>query len=220
MESLTDNLEQYVLANCNVCGFWRIANTKILGGFHSAYELSARRGVAKIFRVDDIDIPLSDLKRFLKKNPKNLAHVNPDAFECLISDCLRAAFPQCDLIKVGGRHDRGIDAILVHDTGERYLVQIKRRSNIDKNESVDVVRVLNGVVFRENAAKGLVITTARNYTPNAQQETWVQSDAGAWQSIDLYGFDDIVEWLDLPDAAPYQPWLSFAEGVKLTIPIF
>jgi len=93
-------------------------------------------------------------------------------------------------------------------------------SNIEKNESVDVVRQLNGVIFRENAAKGLVITTAKNYTPDAQQETQVQSDTGAWQSIDLYGFEDIVKWLELPDVVPYQPWQPFIEKVELTKPIF
>jgi HJR/Mrr/RecB family endonuclease len=202
MWSITDEKERFVLAHCEICGFWRVVSTDGLGSFHTSRELSAHRGVAKLFQIDGLDVPLSDLKRFLRQNPAHLAHVNPYAFEDLVADCLRAAFPQCDLVNVGGRHDRGIDIILIQTTGERYLVQIKRRSNIEKNESVDVVRYLNGVIFRENAAKGLVVTTARNYTPDAQQETLVQSDTGVWQSIDLYGFQDIVEWLGLPNVVP------------------
>ena len=220
MRSVTDDPEQFVLANCEVCGFWRVVDTDGLGSFHAARKLSAHRGVAKVFRVDGLDIPLSDLKRFLRHNPTNLAHVNPYAFEGLVADCLRTAFPQCELIKVGGRRDRGVDAILIQNTDEQYLVQIKRRSNINKNEGVDVVRQLNGVIFRENAAKGLVVTTARNYTPDAQQETLVQSDTGVWQSIELYDFEDIVEWLNLPDIVPYQPWQPFIGEAKLTKPIF
>lgn len=220
MQSITDDDERFVLANCETCGFWRVVNTGGLGSFHNGRELIAHRGVAKLFQVEEVGVPLADLKRFLRQNPKHLAHVNPYAFEDLMHDCLRAAFPECELVKVGGRRDRGIDLILVQTTGERYLVQVKRRSNIEKNETVDVVRQLNGVIFRDNEAGGLVVTTAKGYTPAAQQETQVLSASGVWQSIDLYGFSDIVKWLDLPDAVPYQPWQEFIAGAELTNPIF
>lgn len=220
MRSSTDEPEHFVLANCEFCGFWRVVDTSGLGGFHNGRELSAHRGIAKRFQVDDLEVPISDLKRFLRGNPTHLAHVNPYAFEDLIRDCLRAAFPGCELIKVGGRHDRGIDLILIQTTGEQYFVQVKRRSNIKKNEGVDVVRQLNGVIFRENAAKGLVITTAKNYTADAKQETQIRSGNGVWQSIDLYGFDNIVQWLNLPEVIPYRPWHSITGGAELTKPIF
>jgi HJR/Mrr/RecB family endonuclease len=216
MRSMTDEHEKYVLASCDVCGFWRVVDTSQLGGFHHSRKLSAHRGIAKLFQVADLDAPIADLKRYLRHNPTHIAHVNPYAFEDLIGSCLRAAFSGCEVIKVGGRRDRGIDLILVQTTGERYLVQVKRRSNINKNESVDVVRQLNGVIFRENAAKGLVITTARDYTADAEQETRAQSDRGIWQSIDLYGFEDIVNWLNILEAKPYEPWRPLIGAVQLT----
>jgi hypothetical protein len=156
----------------------------------------------------------------LRNHPKHLAHVNSRVFEELIADCLTSAFPTSEVIKVGGSGDRGIDIMLLNTSGEKYLVQIKRRSNIEKNESVEVVRLLNGVLFRENAAKGLVITTAKNYTRAAVQETWVKSDEGVWQSIDLYGYEDLVTWLNLQSPEPHEPWATITGQIQFSKPLF
>jgi restriction system protein len=216
MRSRTDKKESHVLADCESCGFWRVVHVKNIGGFKNGEPVVASRGVAKLYHVDSLEVPLADLRRFLKRNPSHLAHVNPFVFEELIADCLRSAFPNSELVKVGGRRDRGIDLMLLQTSGENYLVQIKRRSNIQRNEGVDVVRQLNGVIFRENAAKGLVITTAKHYTPHAVQETRVKSNRGIWQSIDLYGYEDIVHWLSLPNPSPYEPWKDVTENVELS----
>ncbi|MBR1231697.1 restriction endonuclease [Bradyrhizobium sp. AUGA SZCCT0182] len=216
MRSRTDKKESHVLAECESCGFWRVAHIKNVGGFQSGEPVLASRGVAKLYEVDSLDVPLADLRRFLKRDPLHLAHVNPFVFEELVASCLRSVFPDSELIKVGGRRDRGIDLMLLQTSGENYLVQIKRRSNIQKNEGVDVVRQLNGVIFRENAAKGLVITTAKRYTPDAVQETRIKSNRGSWQSIDLYGYEDIVRWLNLPNPSPYEPWKDVTGNLELS----
>lgn len=220
MRSRSDEEEIHVLADCETCGFWRVVNLKRTGGFKNATEVPAWRGVAKQYEVEALDVPLADLRRFLRRHPTHLAHVNPVVFEELIAECLKSAFPNSELVKVGGNRDRGIDLMLFNTFGEKYLVQIKRRSNIDRNEGVEVVRQLNGVVFRENAAKGLVVTTARNYTRDAIQETWVKSDNGIWQSIDLLGYEDITKWLNLPSHMPYEPWKTITRGAELSKTLF
>ena len=63
------------------------------------------------------------------------------------------------------------------------------------------------------------MTTARDYTKDATKETWVKTSRGqegVWQSIDLYGFEDIVKWLNLPSLVPYEPWASFTNGIQLS----
>jgi hypothetical protein len=220
MRSRADEEETHVLADCEACGFWRVVNLERSGGFKNGAEVAAWRGVVKLYELKALNVPLADLRRFLRGHPAHLAHVNPIVFEELIAECLKSAFPNSELIKVGGSRDRGIDLMLLNTHRENYLVQIKRRSNIDKNEGVEVVRQLNGVVFRENAAKGLVITTARNYTHDAIQETWVKSDYGIWQSIDLYGYEDITKWLNLPSHTPYEPWKIITGQAKLSKALF
>jgi hypothetical protein len=220
MRSRSDEHEVYVLADCEVCGFWRVVNLERSSGFQRAVGSPAWRGVAKIYEISDFDVPIADLRRFLKRHPTHLAHVNPFVFEELVAECLKSVFPTSELIKIGGHRDRGIDLMLLNTTREKYLVQIKRRSNINKNEGVDVVRQLNGVIFRENAAKGLVVTTARQYTRDAIQETQVKSDNGVWQSIDLYGYDDIVKWLSLSRPLPYEPWTVITETTEFSKTLF
>lgn len=224
MTDMKDKNDKYFLEFCENCGFWKAISIGNLGGFRDGWPASARRGIAKTYNVQSINVPINDLRRFLRKNPKHLANVNPFVFEELMLDCLKSAFPSCEVIKVGGRRDKGIDLIMVLTDNETYFVQVKRRSNIEKNEGVDVVRKLNGVLFRDNIAKGLVISTARNFTADAMEETWVKSKRGDqcyWQSIELYGYDDIVKWLNLPSKNPYEPWKGFAKGISIseTIPL-
>lgn len=219
MNDRTDKKNEFFLELCKLCGFWRVVNLRGLGGFRNGEPQAARRGVAKFYDIGALDVPVADLRRFLIKHPHHISNVNPYAFEELVADCMRSAFTNCDIIKVGGRKDRGIDLIIISTSGEKYLAQIKRRSNINKSESVHVVRQLNGVLFRENVAKGLVVTTARKYTADATKETWVTTphgEEGAWQSIELYGFEDIVKWLDLPPCEDDEPWSSFTEGKVLS----
>ncbi len=208
--------ETFLVADCKFCGFWRVIKSQGLGGFRNKYETPAWRGVAKYYDTSDVEVPLADLRRFLFRKPNHLANVNPFVFEELMADCLRSAFPGCEIAKIGGVRDRGIDLILVRANGESYLVQVKRRSNIEKKETVEVVRQLNGVLFRENIPRGLVITTAHHYTRDAIDETWVNVDGGVWKSIDLYGYQDIVDWLALPSPSPYEPWKSVCGTSEFT----
>ena len=216
MESRADEAETYVLAQCVVCGFWRVIKISSLGGFRSGYEVPAWRGVAEYYDVSDVSVPLNDLRRYLIKNPKRMGNVNPFVFESLVADCLKSAFPDCEIVKIGGVRDRGVDMILVRTTGENYLVQVKRKASLEQNLGVDPVRQLNGVLFREGAAKGIVVTSAKGYTKDAYNETFVNRGGDVWQSIELYSHSHIMEWLNLPTANPYSPWLDVSGDVAFT----
>ena len=66
-------------------------------------------------------------------------------FERLITNCLRNHYGDAlDIIHVGGRKDRGIGLILINVANEKMLVQLKKRKNRFRAESVSVVRELNG----------------------------------------------------------------------------
>jgi hypothetical protein len=58
MRSRSDEEETHVLADCETCGFWRLVNIENPGGFKHGYEMSAWRGVAKIYEVKALDVPL------------------------------------------------------------------------------------------------------------------------------------------------------------------
>lgn len=72
--------------------------------------------------------PAEPGRLFLSRHPHHVAHVDPFAFEALMSECLRDRFGQyAEVIKVGGRKDRGIDILVLRKNAEKILVQVKRR---------------------------------------------------------------------------------------------
>jgi len=50
-----------------------------------------------------------------------------------------------------------------------WLVQVKRRLN-DKPEPVESIRLLNGVLLREGHHRGMVVTSAKSFSKNANVE--------------------------------------------------
>lgn len=150
---------------CINCGWWGIE----MGGHyygedygkHIRYHIS---GTQKKFSVSDSDVNLDDLVFWLKRNNKEITKVDPFKFEELIADCLRNLYSECEVKLVGGRKDRGIDIYIAQKNDFPILVQVKRRSQIDKSESVSTIRSLNGVLFREGTPYGAIVTTSRKFT--------------------------------------------------------
>ncbi|MEJ7925996.1 restriction endonuclease [Sphingobium sp. AN641] len=137
-----------------------------------------------------------------------MGEVDPRAFELLIQDCLRSVFPHCEIRHVGATADGGVDLKIVETGADPILVQVKRRRDLDVNEGVDVVRSLNGVLFREGIASAMVVTSAKGFTPAARLEGNIRTRTQRKYRMRLHAFPDIVRWLNLPEPTPYEPWLA------------
>lgn len=94
----------------------------------------------------------------------------------MIAECLRYEFQPCEVHHVGargGKGDQGVDIYLIKDEIE-WLIQVKRRLT-DNPESVDTIRLLNGVLLREGKYNGMVVTSAASFTRNAKSETSIKT---------------------------------------------
>jgi Restriction endonuclease len=203
-------LDVPVLSVCNSCGWWKaITDTTGLFGVKPATSL---HGIAKRYSIDALDAPLSALRSYLTRHPHSLAHVNPRTFERLMADCLRDKFHPCEVIHVGGRGDGGVDIHLILSDTSRFLVQVKRREDINSIEGPEVVRELNGVLFREGEAKGIVITTASRFSAAAHLETKVRTPTSQTYDLKLFALDEIIDLLNLRPKDPYEPWKRFLEA--------
>src|SRR6185295_2727412 len=78
--------------------------------------------------------------------------------------------------------------------------------NLERNEGVDVVRLHNGVLFREGIPRGMIVTTAKAFTKSAYSEREVKTGTSEPYELELFARDHIVEWLKLEFPTPYQPW--------------
>jgi hypothetical protein len=194
---------------CKNCGWWQIV---FGGGGFGVKSVKTHRGKLREYPVDALDVPLTELRAYLRRHPNDVALVNPKAFERLMGDCLKDKYGPCEVFHVGGTADRGVDLILVRPQEGHRLVQVKRRANLASAEGVQVVRALNGVLFRENVANGMVITTASRFTKAAITETNIWTPTGQTYDMELMAYNDVVELFDIEPTNPHQPWLRFLEG--------
>lgn len=195
---------------CKRCGWWflvRSEGQKHYTGRH--FIINTIEGNAKYYEVDSYNVPIVELRNFLKYHPHNLAHVNPYRFELLMKDCFEDFFGHCEVLHVGGSGDGGIDLKIILNKKDTILVQVKRRFDITKNEGPQVVRELNGVLFRENIPKGIVVTTSKGFTDKAYFETRVKTPTKKKYEMKLMAFNDIIGMLNLPRLRPYKPWEKY-----------
>jgi hypothetical protein len=204
------------LRTCDQCGWWLVGYTSVSSNGHRIIT-NQFRGEAKHYRISDLDAPLEDLHRFLSRNPEYLSKVHHKNFELLVADCLKVCFGAIEVVHTGGTSDGGIDLLMILTPGETYLVQVKRRTDLSSREGVRVVRELNGVMFRENLPKGLIVTTAIDYTAAAKREARVKTPTTETYVMKLLKFDDVVHMLRLPRPFPYEPWTPYATELSRKI---
>jgi hypothetical protein len=210
---------------CGQCGWWAFhgsVSTRCTGG--DGAEPNSRSyerilcGVAQAYDIGEESVPLDLLRCWLQKHPEHLAHLNPHAFERLMADCFKDCYPAAEVVHLG-RHskDGGVDIKLVMTDESSVLVQVKRRSDLTRSEGVSAVRQLNGVLLHEGVARGIVVTTAKQFTDYARQESMPRTPPLDRYRVDLLAFDDVVNLLKLGRAAEKPAWHSFLD--LMTVPI-
>jgi len=209
-----DCQRELALALCPDCGWW-FATETYSAPTHVDVGYTTRTahavGVARRYDIAAFNAPLGELRRYLARHPEHLAQVNPTAFERLLADCLKDAYGAADVIHTGKTSDGGIDIKMIITNDETFLIQVKRRSHLGRHEGVRVVRELNGVLFREGIAKGMVLTTAKGYTRAARSEVNVRTPTVRPYHVELLAFEDIVRMLRLVPTLPYKPWQGHIE---------
>lgn len=198
------------LCQCGYCGWWKLLDLKEVSHGFGAEDIQSISAIAKEFKVSSLNVPIRALRSYLMRHPRDIVHVDPKVFERLIADCLRDAFNPCEVIHVGRSDDGGIDLKLILANDACYLVQVKRRSFLDRKEGVEVVRSLNGVLFKEGIPRGMVITTAHAFTPRAHESTQIATPTSVPYDMKLVAFDEVISMLRLKPIFPYEPWKRFS----------
>ncbi|MGN6189875.1 MAG: restriction endonuclease [Conexibacter sp.] len=152
----------YRVAQCPRCGWWLVSRVHYSLGMYGIAELYEHTyAVLRRFDPLAVETPLALAREHLARNPHRAARFDPFRFEELMADCLRECYGDSEIVKLGGRRDGGIDVKAVRTDGTTTLIQVKRRSDFSRREGVEVVRALHGVMLREGATHGMVISTAR-----------------------------------------------------------
>lgn len=205
--------DKYTILFCKFCGWWKVLFTVGHNGGFGVTDLPSAHGVLKQYDIDSPTTPINLIHRHLIQYPKDIANVNPYNFEKIIASCFKDYYAPCEVIHIGQSHDRGIDLKLIMSDGGTYLVQVKRRKNIHKNESVKFIRELNGVLFREGIPKGIFVTTAKGYTKDAVAETHILTETAIPYDMKLLAFDDLIKMLNISPQEPYKPWTECLKNI-------
>jgi hypothetical protein len=152
-----------------------------------AHDLVALRA-GLVVQVDLAEIN-AELVRYLADHPEKMYELKPRLFEELVAELFRAKGYEVELGP--GRKDGGVDirAFLRSDIGALLtLIQCKRYGPKHKI-NVDVVRQLHGVLNRDNASAGIIVTTS-TFTRDARSEQQQLE-----HRIHLAEYADLTNWL-------------------------
>ncbi len=153
----------------------------------NAHDLVAHRA-GLVVQVDLAEIN-SELVRYLAEHPEKMYDLNPRKFEELVAELFRAKGYDVELGP--GRKDGGVDirAFLRSDIGALLtLIQCKRYGPTHRI-NVDAVRQMYGVLHRDKATAGIIVTTS-TFTRDARSEQQQLE-----HRIHLAEYDDVTRWL-------------------------
>ena len=210
-------LFKYISATCPDCGWWHVMQVEeALGANGIAQDLNHAYGVLRRFDPEALSAPLAAVRHYLVRNPHRLARINPFRFEELLADSLRDYFGHSvEIVRLGGRKDGGIDLKAIRSDDTVLLIQVKRRADFTKRESVKVVRELHGAMLREGILNGMVITTAKGFSRATFEEIKKVGRRLEGYSMQLLPLADVVDILDLAVKGGGTPWadhgISFEE---------
>jgi hypothetical protein len=163
------NEKDYVII-CDNCGFWFGRGTRGGKDFHvDHYGTIGIVGKPTIYPLDSLTIPTTDLIKAINTHPDYLTKINPYKAEDLFCYVLNDAI-DCEVKKIGGRQDKGIDAFIISNDEIKTIVQVKWRTNTKKAESVKVVREFAGTLLARGIPSGLLVTTSERFSAYAINE--------------------------------------------------
>lgn len=205
---------RYIVATCDVCGWWCVTHLIQEESWYFWSE-AYRHAFAALKRYDPlaVETPLALARDYLARNPHKLARFDPFRFEDLMAECLTEVFGDGEVVKLGGRQDGGLDIKAIRSNGETTLVQVKRRADFSKKEGVVTVRELHGVMLREGVPRGMIITTAHDFSRAARDEVAQTRRTLHHYSMELLPLADVVSLLGVPAAPIKRPWEQ--HGIRL-----
>jgi CheY-like chemotaxis protein len=130
-----------------------------------------------------------DVLDYLGKNPHHLPKVDPSFFEHMIAELLAAEGLDVTLTRRSG--DRGVDIFAAEHTGLGKLLYVFecKRYSAENKVGPALVRQLRGVVDREGATCGVLVTTS-TFTKGAKAEQQTLP-----YRLSLRDIADVTAWL-------------------------
>ena len=204
----TNYLSAIIIRTCNNCGWWELEKgmpVENIGeeGSYSAKSVH-RRAILREFSVAGSEGPIKSLRQHIIRHPKDLQTINPHRLEKLVSSVF-SDYMACEAIHVGGPNDDGIDIVLI-DGDRRFVVQVKRREHRCIAEAISGIREFVGAMVLQGVVKGIFVTTAERFSPQAVATARKAKERKAVEFIELVNADRLIDICKLSTKLSDPPW--------------
>jgi restriction system protein len=157
-------------------------------------------GRIRKYPLTSLEIPTTELIKFLNSNQKLLDKIDPFKAEHVVAQLLSDALA-CEVRVLGGRKDGGVDAFVIVGNQTSTIVQVKWHQVSGKAESVKVIRELVGTLLVKGVPKGILVTTRPRLSHAAKSEAEAigkREIVGVGKlSLDYKTYSDLLSMLEI-----------------------
>ena len=190
---------------CPICMWWTYKthfvdeedNTNYVNSIHTKTRYYA---ITKKFNISDKNLPLEVLSNELQKKNELLYKIDPYKLEELAQSILKDVY-DCEVHHVGKTGDGGIDLIVL-ESDDPILVQVKRRQNPNHIELVKGIREFVGTLFIEGKRKGIYISTAKKYSHGSIDTAKKLLDTRKLDYFELIDYDKLCSIINSKQNIP------------------
>ncbi|SER47425.1 restriction endonuclease [Streptomyces qinglanensis] len=200
---------------CQNCRHWRLheARSECIIIRNDGWYQHALTVLSSKTRTFDERAPegtLQEISQFFRRHPNLYHSVSPVYLEKLTARVFKEFGNHTEVRHVGRPADGGVDVLLIEDEEHSWLVQVKRRENPTKGESVETIRNLLGTMILEGKTLGAVVSTADHFTLPARKAVRNASEKGfVIELVDQKSLDAM-----LSRALPAEPWRDVLSKIE------
>lgn len=142
---------------CPMCGWWAAIDSAVLAAVGPQLWLVNLVSHATLLEFDlaDIDTPLTEVRRYLRRRFESRYSVHPRLFEQTVASVFKDL--GYDAQATAYSNDGGIDIVLKGRSGERIGVQVKRRR---RKIEVEQVRSFLGALVLGGFTRGIFVSAS------------------------------------------------------------
>jgi HJR/Mrr/RecB family endonuclease len=192
---------------CRRCFYWRwhfLDQEFMLRGGEYCYEYKSYASKLQEFAPSIPEACSVEIAQWLRRRPSYWDDLDPSRLERFIADVYRANYADAEVTHIGRTADGGVDVVMVRASGDRWLIQVKRRRKTSrrKGEGVETLRNLLGAMTLQNARIGAIVSTADHFTYDALRSARRAHEVGYLvHLVDRALLDEMVGSL-----LPIEPW--------------
>lgn len=197
------NAREYV-EKCCKCGWWKLTCNKKTTGECDAESIEITNAILRKYNLSDKAIPINILQKYLKSNYEDVIHINDNRMEKLVQSVFSEHF-NCEVKHIGKSNDGGIDLLLINSENPS-VIQVKRRKKLKYTESVSGIRDLIGATLLSGNKNSIFVSTCDKFSKQSELAAKKIVDLGTIENFELYDFNKFNDILKLTTNTDKEPW--------------